>query len=82
MKTFKPCEGLVKTSIKFTKCLYAMLSKQDFRPDTKSGWTFPRPTAADFKANSLGAKLVRRSEICSCMHKVISITKRIILNYF
>jgi hypothetical protein len=58
MKNFKPGDGLVKTRVRFTRCLYSMISKQDFRPDTKCGWTFPRPTSYEFKANSLGAKLV------------------------
>lgn len=57
-KTFKPREGLVKTRVKFTRCLYAMLQKQTFRPDPKAGWAFPSPASPDFKAHSLGAKLV------------------------
>ncbi|CAG7786026.1 unnamed protein product [Allacma fusca] len=63
MKTFKPRDGLVKSRVQFTKCLYAMLSKQDFRPDSKCGWNFPRPTSKDFKAHSLGAKLTTGFEI-------------------
>merc|ERR1719189_2187304 len=50
---------LVKVGVNLTKCLYAMLSKQKFNPDKKSGW----PTSMndqndpDFKALNLGAKL-------------------------
>ncbi|CAL8122668.1 unnamed protein product [Orchesella dallaii] len=62
-KTFKPREGLVKSRVKFTRCLYAMLYKQNFRPDPKSGWTFPSPASSEFKAHTLGAKLTLGFEI-------------------
>jgi len=56
---------LVKVGLNLTKCLYAMLSKQKFNPDKKSGW----PTSMndqnnpDFKALHLGAKLTCGFEI-------------------
>ncbi len=58
MKMFKPGDGLVKSRVKFTKCLYAMLMKQDFRPDKRSGWPLTNPGSSEYKASSLGAKLV------------------------
>jgi len=60
MRILKPGDGLVKTRVRFTKTLYAMLSSQEFRPDTKSGWTLPNATAPDFKGHSVGAKLVSK----------------------
>lgn len=64
-KTFKPREGLVKSRVKFTRCSYAMLHKQNFRPDPKSGWAYPSPTSSDLKAHTLGAKLVSVSQFRS-----------------
>jgi len=66
MKKFSPGKGLVKTRLRFTRCLYAMLSKQDFRPDTRTGWNFPPPSSPEFKAHSLGSKLV-------CVEKIVSL---------
>lgn len=65
MKTFKPGNGLVKSRVRFTKCLYAMLTKQDFRPDRRSGWPSQSPSSSEYKAHSLGAKLVTQE------HKII-----------
>merc|ERR1719189_51720 len=68
LKQMNPKSGqleLVKVGLNLTKCLYAMLSKQKFNPDKKSGW----PTSMndqnnpDFKALNLGAKLTCGFEI-------------------
>ena len=58
MKHFSPRDQkLVKVGVKFTKCHYAMLAKQTFNPDRRSGWTLPPPASEDHKALSLGFKL-------------------------
>ena len=57
MQNFPP-ENLVKVGVTLSKCLYAMLVKQDFRPDRKSGWTIPPPSPVEeYKAANLGMKL-------------------------
>ena len=57
LKEFPP-ENLVKMGLTLSKCLYAMLVKQEFKPDRKSGWTMPPPSqVGDYKAADLGMKL-------------------------
>jgi len=58
MKTFKPGKCLVKTRVRFTQCLYAMMSRGGFYPDSKSGWSYPMITSPEFKAHCMGAKVV------------------------
>lgn len=43
--------------IRFTRCLYAQLSQQPFKPDRRSEWTLPPVTDPHFKAHELGLKL-------------------------
>ena len=62
MKHFK-VDKLCKVGISLTKCLYAMISKQNYKPDKKSGWPVLSSDHADFKANQLGAKLTCGFEI-------------------
>jgi hypothetical protein len=58
MRTFNPTEhGLTKIGFSFTKCLYAMLVKQQFVPDKRAGWPTLAPSDPDFCASALGAKL-------------------------
>ena len=54
---------LVKIGLNLTKCLYAMLSKQKFKIDRKSGWPNMDQNNPDFKAWNLGAKLTCGFEI-------------------
>merc|ERR1719189_466618 len=54
---------LVKVGLKLTKCIYAMLNKQKFNPDKKSGWPAMDQSHSDFKAWNLGAKLCFGFEI-------------------
>ena len=54
---------LFKVGLNLTKCLYAMLSKQKFCPDKKSGWPAMDQTHPDYKAWNLGAKLTCGFEI-------------------
>merc|ERR1712156_1318186 len=49
--------SLVKIGLNLTKCLYAMLNKQKFNPDKKSGWPTMDQNNSDFKSWNLGAKL-------------------------
>lgn len=58
MPHFRPIGKLVKSRVRFTKTLYAMLSSEDFYPDSKLNWNFPSTNSSDFKAYSFGAKLV------------------------
>ena len=69
MKRF-PGENLVKTGLTISKCLYAMLVKQEFRPDKKMNWQIPRATHDDFKAADLGFKLTCGLEILYSQSKI------------
>ena len=44
MKRF-PAENMVKTGLTLSKCLYAMLIKQEFRPDKKLNWPIPKSSS-------------------------------------
>jgi hypothetical protein len=35
-----------------------MITHHKFNPDRRTGWNMPAPNSADFKAHSLGVKLV------------------------
>ena len=63
LETSSPKQGLVKVGIRLTKCLYAMLAKQNFQPDKRSGWPMLDRKNPDFKASDLGAKLTQGFEI-------------------
>lgn len=43
----------------FTRCLYAQLSQQPFKPYKESEWPLPAPSHTEFQAHELGHKLVR-----------------------
>lgn len=62
MKQFPP-ETRVYTQVTFTKCLYAMLTHQNYTPDTRTGWNLPPKTDKTFKAHSLGMKIACGLEI-------------------
>lgn len=57
LKNFPP-ENLMKFGIPLSKCLYAMLAKQQFKPDKRSNWPMPPQSSRDeYKASDLGFKL-------------------------
>lgn len=56
MRHFPP-EKRVYTSVKFTKCLYAMLLHSYFIPDRFTGWNLPAKDMAEHKAHLLGIKV-------------------------
>lgn len=43
--------------IRFTRCLYAQLSQQPFKPDRLSDWTLPPVSNPQYKAHEMGLKL-------------------------
>ena len=55
---FFPPETCVKTSVMFTKTLYAQLVQQRYRPDVRTGWQVPPETDSGFRAADVGMKLV------------------------
>ena len=58
MKHFSPSTNdCVMTRVRFSKCLYAMLSKPKYFPDKRSGWKIPPDTDPTHKASELGMKL-------------------------
>ena len=69
MKQF-PGVNMAKTGLTISKCLYAMLVKQEFRPDRKLNWKLPRATHDDFKAADLGFKITCGLEILYSQSKV------------
>ena len=58
-----PAKDLVKTGLILSKCLYAMLTKQEFIPDKKLNWKIPGASDANYKAAVLGFKLTCGLEI-------------------
>lgn len=58
MRYFPP-EERVYTSVRFTKCLYAMLMHNQFIPDRRTGWNLPATSATEHKAHMLGIKVSR-----------------------
>lgn len=62
MKHFPP-EMRVYTQIKFTRCLYAMLTYQNYNPDKRIGWNIPHKNHQTYKAHNLGMKIACGLEI-------------------
>lgn len=62
MKYFPP-ENRVRTSVVFTKYLYAMMAHSQFTPDRRTGWNLPPNHHEQFKAHSLGVRLACGFEI-------------------
>lgn len=71
MKYFPP-ETRVLTSVRFTKCLYAMLINSKYQPERKTGWNLPPPSSKMFKAYNLGVKLACGFEILLSQAKIIA----------
>ncbi|XP_042560945.1 protein ecdysoneless homolog [Clupea harengus] len=64
-RTFLP-ETRVLTSVTFTRCLFAQLRQQTFKPDRRSGYSLPPCTQPQYQAHELGMKLAHGFEIlCS-----------------
>ncbi|XP_074649522.1 protein ecdysoneless homolog [Tubulanus polymorphus] len=61
--THFPPTTRVMTQVKFTRCLYAQLSKQKFQPDRHCGYTMMPPMSPRYKAYDLGMKLAHGFEI-------------------
>lgn len=68
MKYFPP-ENRVYTRIKFTKCLYAMLTHSKYVPDRRTGWNLPPINSPQYKSHSLGVKLACGFEILAAQAK-------------
>nr|CAD7458862.1 unnamed protein product [Timema tahoe] len=62
MRYFPP-ENRVKVNVMFTKCLYAMVTHQQFQPDRRTGWNLPLVHSPDYKSHLLGVKLACGFEI-------------------
>lgn len=68
MRYFPP-EDCIYTSVVFTKCLYAMLSHNQFIPDRRTGWKIPPTNSPEHRAHLLGVKLACGFEILACQGK-------------
>lgn len=64
MKHFPP-ETRVFTQVTFTKCLYALLTYQNYKPNQRTGWNLPNEKHETFKAHDLGMKIACGLEICA-----------------
>lgn len=64
MKHFPP-ETRVYTQVTFTKCLYALLSCQNYKPNQRTGWSLPDEKHETYNAHILGMKIACGLEICA-----------------
>lgn len=62
MKHFPP-ETRVYTQITFTKCLYALLSYHNYKPNQRTGWNLPDEKQETYNAHILGMKIACGLEI-------------------
>lgn len=63
MRYFPP-ENRVRVNVRFTRCLYAMLSHNKYLPDRKTGWNFDAiANTEEYKEDLLGIKLACGFEI-------------------
>lgn len=62
MKHFPP-ETRVYARIRFTRCLYAMITHSRYNPDRITGWKLPLKTDKTLKAHEIGMKIARGFEI-------------------
>ncbi|CAH0390428.1 unnamed protein product [Bemisia tabaci] len=74
MKKFPPQPSVLR-SVKFTKCLYAMISQQNYMPDKRAGWRLSPPTDPAFTSHMLGVKIACGFEILASQVKVTSASK-------
>lgn len=68
MKYFPP-ENRVYCSVKFTKCLYAMLVHNNYVPDRRIGWKLPDINSKEYKAHNLGVRVACGFEILAAQIK-------------
>lgn len=64
MKHFPP-ETRVYTQITFTKCLYALLTYHNYKPNQRTGWNLPDEKHNTYAAHNLGMKIACGLEICA-----------------
>lgn len=62
MKHFPP-ETRVYAKIRFTRCLYAMLTHSRYNPERITGWQLPSKNDLTFKAHEIGMKIACGFEI-------------------
>lgn len=68
MRYFPP-ESRVKTVVKFTRCLYAMISSNNYQPDRRTGWDLPSANTQEYKEDLLGVKIACGFEILASQAK-------------
>ncbi|XP_039489224.1 protein ecdysoneless [Drosophila santomea] len=73
MRYFPPEATRVRTNVRFTRCLYAMLSHQQYLPEKRLGWHLTDPVSEPerYKEQLLGLKLASGLEILATQAKRI-----------
>lgn len=67
---FFPPEQCVRCSVRFTRCLYAMLMHTDYKPDRKVGWQLESNTNSEqYKEQIIGIKIACGFEILASQAK-------------
>ncbi|XP_053953161.1 protein ecdysoneless [Anastrepha ludens] len=67
---FFPPEQCVRTNIRFTRCLYAMLTHTQYKPDRKVGWVLSESNySEEYKEQILGIKIACGFEILASQAK-------------
>ncbi|EDV50286.1 protein ecdysoneless [Drosophila erecta] len=71
MRYFPPEAARVRTNVRFTRCLYAMLSHQQYLPEKRLGWHLTDPVSEPerYKEQLLGLKLASGLEILATQAK-------------
>ncbi|XP_017127885.1 protein ecdysoneless [Drosophila elegans] len=71
MRYFPPEARRLRTNVRFTRCLYAMLSHQQYLPDRRLGWNLTDPVLEPerYKEQLLGVKLASGLEILATQAK-------------
>lgn len=67
---FFPPEDRVRTAVKFTRCLYAMIMQNSYVPDRRTGWNLTSATSPEeYKEDLLGVKIACGFEILASQAK-------------
>ncbi|XP_055911872.1 protein ecdysoneless [Eupeodes corollae] len=67
---FFPPEDRVRTAVKFTRCIYAMLMHSAYVPDRRTGWNLASATSPEeYKEDLLGVKIACGFEILASQAK-------------
>ncbi|XP_017064631.1 protein ecdysoneless [Drosophila eugracilis] len=71
MRYFPPEATRLRTNVRFTRCLYAMLSHQQYLPEKRLGWNLTDPVSEPerYKEQLLGVKLASGLEILATQAK-------------